>query len=358
MVTNARNGDLELTIDNPAGYFESTLLREFNDKVLELAGYSWDRPPLGRMHWCQGRFLLEAVRIKSQFRGYAANRDWVDKDPRLSITYPLYSHILLERRPVAISLRDPLEVAGSLYLRDGFSIEKGLLIWFMYNRSCADFLSPETDLVVNYNRLLEADQNELENIGKFLIGSKYSLACKSSDISARLSGAHKDCSVRSLKRQSPGNMRLDNRHTRLVKYCVDVYRSIRNAECTISQYKSIFREVPYWIVDSYHKVFSEGQPSLEYHRVLESKGISVECTSGNKDIDEELIATYSDLILSIHELKKSLPGDLGNESISRAADCKELDLAKERLAAMESSTSWRITAPLRSIMQRLKRVES
>ena len=46
-------------------------LRPFNDQLLSAAGFSWDRPPLTPVHWSQGRYLLQAIRRKPDFAGYA-----------------------------------------------------------------------------------------------------------------------------------------------------------------------------------------------------------------------------------------------------------------------------------------------
>ena len=42
-----------------------------------------------------------------QAHTYALDRNWVDKDPRLCITYPAFLHILLRRVPLVVALRDP-----------------------------------------------------------------------------------------------------------------------------------------------------------------------------------------------------------------------------------------------------------
>ena len=159
-----RPSDLDRTVDNPRGYFESTLLRPFNDQLLDAAGYAWDRPPLTPVHWSQGRYLLQAIRRKSDFEGYALTESWVDKDPRLALTRPLYEHLLLKRVPCVFILRNPLDVARSLWLRDGFSMEKGLLIWFLYNRGCALGYQSDIDQLVSYESVLAGDVSQDHHI--------------------------------------------------------------------------------------------------------------------------------------------------------------------------------------------------
>ena len=55
-------------------------------------------PPLLPANW--DKPLLEALQHhRSNLSSYALENDWVDKDPRLCITYPAFMHILLRRIP-------------------------------------------------------------------------------------------------------------------------------------------------------------------------------------------------------------------------------------------------------------------
>ena len=108
-----RRGDLELKLENPLGFFESEHLVETNDALLQVLGCRWDRPPLLPACWDLPP-LLEALQPhRSRLSFYALERSWVDKDPRLCITYSAYLHILLRRIPLVVALREPLAVAAS-----------------------------------------------------------------------------------------------------------------------------------------------------------------------------------------------------------------------------------------------------
>lgn len=351
LVDGSRQNDLDLTVDNPRGYFESTLLRSFNDKILDLAGYTWDRPPLGQFDWNQGRFLLEGVRVKNEFLGYAGKRNWVDKDPRLSLTFPIYDHILLERRPIAISVRSPAEVSRSLHYRDGFSQEKGLLLWFLYNRACAGFLDTQTDLIASYESLINGDNDQLERIGNFLVESQYSLREGGRGIEDAVKLAHEQCTDRSLRRHQTDTRHSHSQTTNeLSQYCETLYKELEDEKWSIKSFKRCFDPVPTWIIDHYHNILSEGEPSLEYWRTMEYRGVSVDCTTGNDSRDQELIATYSDLILAIQSMKMLLRDQ--NEQGQNSDTAIEL---RKRIKDIESSTSWKITAPLRWIANARRR---
>ena len=117
-----RGADLEVKLENPLGFFESQRLVEVNEELFDLIGRTWDTPPLLNPAWDSPPLLKSLQPIRSRLSAYALDKCWVDKDPRLCITYPAYLHILLKRVPLVLSLRDPLEVAASLYARNGIGI--------------------------------------------------------------------------------------------------------------------------------------------------------------------------------------------------------------------------------------------
>jgi hypothetical protein len=145
---------LETQLDNPRGFFESRDLVELNDHLLALVPSQWNHPPLLPPAWNTPQWLKEMRPWRSRLSQYALENTWVDKDPRLCITYPAYLHILLKRVPVAAVLRQPLAVASSLYARDGFALEAGLALWFVYNHHLSASLQ-QGDLLLSYEQLLQ-----------------------------------------------------------------------------------------------------------------------------------------------------------------------------------------------------------
>ena len=172
-----RCGDLELKLENPLGFFESERLVEINEDLLEFLGCEWDRPPLFPSCW--DRPLLDALQpYRSRLSVYALEGGWVDKDPRLCITYPAYLHILLRRIPLVVALREPLAVATSLHARNGFSLNRGLVLWWIYNHHIASQLCSE-DLLLLYSDLLAFDDQSLQQcLGPFLETHKHSRPSK------------------------------------------------------------------------------------------------------------------------------------------------------------------------------------
>lgn len=154
--SGARFEDLPPALDNPTGFFESQLLNQLNDEALQQIVCDWSHPPLlpiqpGEAHWQP--FIQ---RWRPQLRRYALEKHWIDKDPRLCISLPLYQHLLLKRVPVLAVIRDPLEVAVSLHVRDGMNLNWALCLWFLYNHHLALALQPG-DAVLSYASLLEPE---------------------------------------------------------------------------------------------------------------------------------------------------------------------------------------------------------
>ena len=87
-----RRDDLELKLENPLGFFESKSLVQINDSLFEILGCEW----IGLLFYLLLGPALPARFLQSQrnkLETYALGHAWVDKDPRLCITYSAYLHI-------------------------------------------------------------------------------------------------------------------------------------------------------------------------------------------------------------------------------------------------------------------------
>jgi hypothetical protein len=145
---------------NEAGYFESWPIAVLNDQWLRAAHSAWDDP---------FAFPLEPL-------PEAVNADWIRKaselfdeefgdaprpllkDPRISLLAPAWFE-LFDRRGIAVrnvvSMRRPLAVAKSLQRRDGFALERGVLIWISYMLAAERHSRDRPRIFVSYEQLLE-----------------------------------------------------------------------------------------------------------------------------------------------------------------------------------------------------------
>ncbi len=357
-----RPNDLDRTVDNPRGYFESTLMGPLNDYLLYQSGYSWDRPPLAPVYWNKGEYLLSVNERKSDFIGYATSSDWVDKDPRLCLTFPVYENLLLRRIPCLAVLRNPLDVATSLRLRDGFSIDKSLLIWYLYNRHCSLFLLEGVDQLVSYESLLSGIPSQLNRLYEFLWPALRA-RLDSEDLRVRISDACASLSDSSLRRNA-GKVP-DAGHppssSLLYDFCSAVYARIEHADFSLEAFKRSFSDLPVWLIDAYDRIFAEGEPSLEYLRChdvksrhLDRLGLSGSLHTGELEIDQQIISEFAGLIDSVHALKDQLSTISPDSQVAENSFHRIADLERQ-LLEIRSSSCWRLTAPLRKIFDCLRR---
>ena len=123
--------------DNPRGHFESDAFFEFNERLLHAAGTSWDSWRRLDPEWFDRPI---ARPFEAEFRRLLAEEFgdahlFVIKDPRISRFAAFWIRQLRAERvepAIVFSVRNPLDVARSLTDRDGFSTERGLLIWLRH----------------------------------------------------------------------------------------------------------------------------------------------------------------------------------------------------------------------------------
>jgi len=113
---------------NPLGHWENVKGIELNDLLLRKSGGSWYDPPAEADSSLRMRIHMKDYLSKIHKEGNIT----VWKDPRLSLTFPLWEPYL-GNYFLVIPFRHPMEVAKSLNKRDGISIQKALYLWYFYN---------------------------------------------------------------------------------------------------------------------------------------------------------------------------------------------------------------------------------
>jgi hypothetical protein len=115
--------------DNPKGFWERKDVVACNDALLTDNQCSWDDTG-----GSTDPYVVSEERgreIKKIILEMDAHRPWVMKDPRLCLTLSSWMpHLEI---PLCLFIyRDPLEIARSLQLRNGFSLHHGLALWEHY----------------------------------------------------------------------------------------------------------------------------------------------------------------------------------------------------------------------------------
>ncbi|PYK17323.1 MAG: hypothetical protein DME55_10560 [Verrucomicrobia bacterium] len=140
--------------ENPKGFWERRDVRNLNDMLLRSAGADWHRV---------SDFTLEKIPAAAlaQFKTEAgkiildmdAHRPWFLKEPRFCLLAPLWLD-LLEVPVCVIVNRSPIEVAGSLQMRNGFPIAVGLALWECYNIAALNATRDQRRIQVNHAGLM------------------------------------------------------------------------------------------------------------------------------------------------------------------------------------------------------------
>lgn len=161
------------TAHNPLGYWESDVLFRFHERLLHAAGSAWDewtRVAIDDAGQGVAGALADECRrlVEQEFAGATLA---IVKDPRICRFVPIWLRAFAAGgvEPLAVLVvRDPFEVAASLEARDGFDRGRSLLLWLRH------LLDGERDTravprhVVQYEDLLRDWRLVLDEIGTSL----------------------------------------------------------------------------------------------------------------------------------------------------------------------------------------------
>lgn len=148
---------------NPDGHWEHEGIVEVNEQLLAEFGGGWDCPPDAAAFADvrrTARFRETAVR---HLAGFAGHEPWGWKDPRNSLTLPFWRSLTGPVR-VVVCVRNPLEVALSLRMRNGSTIAFGLALWAAYTHTLLDLTTPDERLVTHYQHALADPVGEVDRI--------------------------------------------------------------------------------------------------------------------------------------------------------------------------------------------------
>jgi GT2 family glycosyltransferase len=123
--------------NNELGFWESVPIAEAHDRFLESIGSAWDDvSPIPQSVFASARADSFIGELDGLLHAeYGDSSLFVVKDPRLCRLLPLWIGALdrfAARPSFVITTRNPLEVAGSLKARDGFSGTKSCLLWLRH----------------------------------------------------------------------------------------------------------------------------------------------------------------------------------------------------------------------------------
>ncbi len=155
--------------ENDKGFWESQTFMEFHDEILDATGSSWNSLPSVAEQWFEGTEADHyAERLTSLMEHeFDAFDIGVVKDPRLSRLIPLWQAALNRmgiRAVHVICVRNPLEIAESLRVRNGYSLTYTINLWFAYLTTLERYTRGENRVFVNYDDVMANPSRVIERI--------------------------------------------------------------------------------------------------------------------------------------------------------------------------------------------------
>ncbi|MGE0815639.1 MAG: sulfotransferase family protein [Vicinamibacterales bacterium] len=148
---------------NPDGHWEHEGIVQVNEELLAEFGGGWDYPPDLAGLDDEPRVARYAEAARAHLAGFAGHDPWGWKDPRNSLTLPFWQR-LVGAMTVVVCVRNPLEVALSLRMRNGSTIAFGLALWRAYTEALLRSTAPATRVVTHYQRYHGDPVSEVERV--------------------------------------------------------------------------------------------------------------------------------------------------------------------------------------------------
>ncbi|HET7061628.1 MAG TPA: hypothetical protein VFI43_05570 [Nitrosospira sp.] len=156
---------------NEKGFWEHEDIVDTHDELLLMLNSQWDDVLPWPEKWWESEAVQPFIaRLLAYVRRDFSNADvWALKDPRMCRLLPLWLPILTREpiRPVFICMnRNPFEVVGSLQKRDGFSREKGLVLWLNHALSAERYSRGYSRVFTDFDQVVKKPSEVLLKIEK------------------------------------------------------------------------------------------------------------------------------------------------------------------------------------------------
>lgn len=159
--------------DNDKGFFEDLDIYRFHERILGKLQSGWDwMGPIDSAALRGPSFSDERREAIALLEGKLQGRHlFAFKDPRTAVLLPLW-HCAFEDLDLddryLIAVRNPLECAASLFLRNQIPLAKGIALWAKYNLNALRHTQDKRRTFVSYVNMLSSPQTELARLAAAL----------------------------------------------------------------------------------------------------------------------------------------------------------------------------------------------
>ena len=287
--------------DSNPEHWESLSILLHNDAILAHFGGTWDAPPQLPEGWETTAGLpdrSEALELLAA--AYPDPGPSVWKDPRVCLLLPYWREVLHAPMAAVLVWRDPIAVARSLRHRDGSPIPYGVSLWERYNRSALANL-PDTDVyVLDYDAMVDDPAESLTGLSTWLTSIGTFEGIEPWDHEGALTAVTANLRHESVRNDGPRRSHSSGRTTQLIAHL----SGLAGGHRTLAR--------------------PPGDESPWTSAILDARRASN--------------------VLGLRQLERRLAHTEGEREWFESA----LEESRSNLASLKASTSWRVTAPIRS----------
>jgi len=338
--------------DNPRGFWENRAIVNLNEAILAELGSSWDG--LGLIDWNRVPEVRKQDLCRRACRAvvqeFGNSRTIAFKDPRTSRLLPVWqdacSALGLHDR-YAIVLRNPVSVARSLEVRNGFSYEKSHMLWLLHVVPALLLTHGKPRCIVDYDRLIESPAAALLHVSD-------ALGLPSDDVAAAALQEFETEFVSKDLRHSVYDTGAVASETSAPLYVSALYSELKNAA---SGETSLDDDGLQLALRRANEVLTSFAPLLRLTETLDRRNKHGSVKISALEREREQILARNDSLSAQNRQNLARIDSLSAQNRQIMHDTKlTIDQLHADIAALRSSTSWRLTAPMRFVVAMMRRL--
>lgn len=155
---------------NPVGHFEFVPFVEINDELLASFGGSWSDPPTFPDGWEGSEGVAKVLHRARRWIDQCFRRvpSWAFKDPRTCLTMPFWFRAVDSEIDIIHIVRNPLDVALSLRIRNDIPVAVGAALWERYTTESMKWLRGTRRLLISYDSIVDDTDFWSSRLASFL----------------------------------------------------------------------------------------------------------------------------------------------------------------------------------------------